>query len=146
MKRIYILMALIVLAIIALNSVVLYLVMTRPSQERIQEMIDNSIKSNPMSPDLGEEISKAVAAAVPKESAKMGPQGLTGATGAKGDKGETIVGPVGPPGLPGSAGKDGEPGAPGAPGRELEIRQDPVTHEVYTRYTGDTAWTLVEAP
>ncbi len=131
MKKVYILMALIILAIIVLNAVVLYLIYTRPSEERVRQMIETS-QGGDVSAMKEASMVKAILAAIPETTVTVpGGPSIAGPKGEAGKEGKSIVGPPGP------AGKDGATGAPGAPGRELEIRQDPQTFEIYGRYSMD---------
>lgn len=143
-------MALVILAVIVVNCVILYILFTRPDATRVQQMIDASIKpTGQIEASKLAEIAELVPtpSPVPIPSVIPGPKGDTvvGATGAAGAVGQSVVGP------PGKDGKDGlsiigEKGDPGAPGREVQLARDPDTGEMYMRYTGDTLWSLVDAP
>lgn len=132
MKRIYLLMALIVVAIIGLDAIVLYLIIMTPTSSEIQKMIHKQNQN--ITKQIEESVEKATEDIVPIK-------GDTGDPGAAGKAGATgKAGPEGKAGIPGPQ------GSPGQPGREIELAKDPDTGDLYMRYTGDTAWTLVEAP
>lgn len=136
MKRLYSLLALILCSMIVMNVMVLYAIQTRPTTEQVQKMVEDQNQAA---------ITEEVATRVQKVASEMpsGPKGDTGDRGPIGQKGEngkdgqSITGPKGDPGLKGE---------PGTPGREIELRRDPKTGDLYMRYTGDTLWSLVEAP
>jgi hypothetical protein len=145
-RRVYVLLALIMVAISGLNGVVLYLSATRPSLQRVQELIDSD--KTTVSPALQEEIAKELSTTSTMVSNIPGPQG------PKGESAKPVPGPQGSPGPPGKdgasvvgpAGPAGPPGIPGAPGREIELSKDPETGDLYFRYSGDTTWTPVGGP
>jgi len=137
-------MALVIIALIVINIVVLYVMFTRPTMDRVQQMIDASIK--PTSQIDSSKLAK-IAKLVPTPSPVPVPSPIPG------PKGNTVVGPPGQStvGAPGKDGKDGlsiigPKGDPGSPGREIELARDPVTGDMFMRYTGDTTWQLIDAP
>ncbi len=145
MRKLYALMALVIIAIIAVNIVVLYIMFTRPDAARIQQMIDASIKPTKQidSAQLSE-IAKLVPTPPPAPTASPvpGPKGDT-VIGASGTAGQSIVGPSGKDGKDGLS-IIGPKGDTGSPGREIQLARDPSTGELYMKYTGDTLWSLVE--
>lgn len=132
MRRVYVLIALVVLAVISLNAVVLYIIVTRPSTTKVQQMIEEELTSRSLQA-LDQESRVAPLAAVVKS--EPGPRGEAGPKGESGAKGES--------GKDGLAGPAGQKGDPGASGREVEFAKD-AEGQLYSRYTGDTAWALIE--
>lgn len=140
MKRVYVLLALILGTIITLNAIVLYLIATRPSTTTVKQLIEDQVSLD--LPLVSNQLAKRI-----ESLPQVGQKGDTGEAGRPGATGEAgPAGPAGPQGLQGVAGAKGESGTPGAPGRELELARDPQTNDMYMRYTGDTAWTLIELP
>lgn len=136
MRKFYLLVAILLLAVIAMNAVTLYLLVRKASTEDVRRMIELSRNDTSVPPAIVELIKS-----LPSPTQQPGP---------KGDKGDSIVGPKGDS-VTGSKGDKGDSikgdqgvqGIPGIPGREAELLVDKSTGELYYRYSGDTVWSLV---
>lgn len=137
MKKLYLVFLFLVIAVIIMNVITLYLLLQRPSLPEVQRMIQANQIQSQIVPNIEEAIKAVVANSPTPVKGDPGPAGnsVVGPHGDKGDKGDPGPSIVGPQGLRGEL---------GAPGREIELKQDATTHDLYMRYTGDTAWTLVE--
>lgn len=132
-RRYLVLVIVLCLLLIGLSVANIMMLADHPSRSEVKELIKTEEQRF-----FNQAISDYQSRITPTPQVSPAPKGRDGANGTSGKDGKdgkdglTIVGPK------------GEPGEPGAPGREVELALDPETGDLYMRYTGDTAWRLVE--